>query len=243
MNKYLSNITDTIKKKKFYNLGFLGDSITSTEWVHPNWRETIRYTLEEELEKTDLGWQPPSWYIRTINAGFNGATTQDMLSLLDQGLFVHNPNIIIFINTINDMDLGLTKEQHATNTRKILDLLTNNADHIVMCTANSTLSEEYNKKYDQFIKPMRKIISGYNLDFIDLFELTAKIDKSDMFTFISEDGNPEMGIEPGAIDFAHPNTLGNAYIAKILLKEIFDIEFNHVRYTTDSKNDIKYPQY
>ncbi|MEA3449779.1 MAG: hypothetical protein U9Q85_02265 [Patescibacteria group bacterium] len=64
-----------------------------------------------------------------------------------------------------------------------------------------------------------------------------------IFTFVSENGNADAGIEPGAIDFGHPNQLGNAYIAKIILKEIFDIDFDPELYIKETLEGKKYPSY
>lgn len=78
---------------------------------------------------------------------------------------------------------------------------------------------------------------------IDLFSEYAKLDLEKFYTFISESGNEDAGIKAGEIDFGHPNQLGNAYIAKILLKAIFAIEFDADRYIKESLAGRKNPGY
>ena len=69
----LKLIKSHLNKDKTFRIVFMGDSITSTEWVHPNWREIIEYVLKMELEKQMKDWKIPSWGIRCI-----------MLALMDQ---------------------------------------------------------------------------------------------------------------------------------------------------------------
>jgi hypothetical protein len=63
MIMYLSinQIKDYLNKNDKFRIVFVGDSITSTEWVHPNWREIIEYVIKEELEKIISDWRIPSW--------------------------------------------------------------------------------------------------------------------------------------------------------------------------------------
>ncbi|KKS30698.1 MAG: hypothetical protein UU92_C0021G0013 [candidate division WWE3 bacterium GW2011_GWA1_42_12] len=46
---YLEKVTKSLKENGSYRILFLGDSITSAEWVHPNWREIVEYVLKEEF--------------------------------------------------------------------------------------------------------------------------------------------------------------------------------------------------
>ena len=56
--------------------------------------------------------------------------------------------------------------------------------------------------------------------FVDMYEKTKDLPMERIYTFHEEEGNEECGIKPGGIDFIHPNTLSNAYIAQIFLKQI-----------------------
>ena len=72
INANLEKIEKKLRQGDWYRIAFLGDSITSAEWVHPNWREITEYVLKDKME-TILGeWETPSWKIRCYNAGFNG---------------------------------------------------------------------------------------------------------------------------------------------------------------------------
>jgi len=50
-------------------------------------------------------------------------------------------------------------------------------------------------------------------------------------------------LEGGESDLEHPNQLGNAYIAKIILKEVFDIDFDADKYIRETFEGLKYPGY
>jgi len=72
----LQEISETIKSKGRYWIAFTGDSITSCEWVHPNWREIVEYVLQNELTdylKND--WKTGEWGIKGFNFAYDGATT------------------------------------------------------------------------------------------------------------------------------------------------------------------------
>ena len=86
MNENLKKIINKLKEGGWYRVAFLGDSITSTEWVHPNWREIVEYVLKSELEEWVEKWEKPWWKMRFYNAGFNGATTRDMIGFIDEEL-------------------------------------------------------------------------------------------------------------------------------------------------------------
>lgn len=45
----MDEIKNALKTNGKYWIAFVGDSITSTEWVHPNWREIVEYVLKEEM--------------------------------------------------------------------------------------------------------------------------------------------------------------------------------------------------
>ena len=81
MNSTLELIFTQIHNDNFHRIGFVGDSITSTEWVHPNWRAIVEYVLKEELTSLIGNWKTPSWKIRCFNFGFDGSTTVDLLDL------------------------------------------------------------------------------------------------------------------------------------------------------------------
>ena len=62
-------LIDKLKQGSTFKIVFLGDSITSAEWVHPNYREIIEYVLKQELENDLEDWKLPSWGIRVSILG------------------------------------------------------------------------------------------------------------------------------------------------------------------------------
>jgi len=62
-----------------------------------------------------------------------------------------------------------------------------------------------------------------------------------IFTFISEE-NIEEGIKEGEVDLQHPNQLGNAYIAMVILKEVFGIKFDPEKYWKNNQKVVKFPE-
>lgn len=246
MNHYIEDIIETITNHQTFRIAFLGDSITSTEWVHPNWQEIIEYVLKYEIqagETEEDKWRLASWYIRCFNAGFNGATTRDLLELLDEHVLQHKPTMAIFVDTINDMDMRLLPEEHRDNTKKIVEQLEEKVKHVIVCTSPAGLNENYNQRQQAYTQQMLTLVPFAKSQFVDLYQESHKLNRTPLFTFISDEGNPAMGIEPGGLDFSHPNALGNAYIAQILLQTIFGIDIDPERYIKDARADIKYPSY
>ena len=84
---FIEEAINSLYEKGSYKIVFLGDSITSAEWVHPNWREIVEYVLREELSAKFEDWKLPSWGVRCVNSGFDGSTTRDWLNLLDSSVF------------------------------------------------------------------------------------------------------------------------------------------------------------
>src|SRR3989339_1765795 len=99
LNEYLAKIEKKLKPGGWYRIVFLGDSITSTEWVHPNWREIIEYVLKNVLGEIMGEWQTPSWKIRCYNAGFDGGFTGDMIKYADEEIAPLRPDLVVFMDT------------------------------------------------------------------------------------------------------------------------------------------------
>lgn len=241
-NKYLNDIIDKISKSQVYRIVFLGDSITSTEWVHPNYREIIEYTLKDYIGEKTKDWKSPSWHIRTINSALDGGTTKDFLLHLKEYVISYKPDLVILQGTRNDFTLGITLIDHVKNIEKIIKKVLDNNMNIVFCGTTPSLDNTKNKEYIPYIKKAPIISKKYDIQYINLFHKLQKYDLSKFFTFISE-GNPEEGLKPGDLDTGHPNQLGNSYIAKILLKDIFDIEFDPELHIKDTKQGRMFPRY
>jgi lysophospholipase L1-like esterase len=236
----LQKISDLIKSKGKYWIAFTGDSITSCEWVHPNWREIVEYVLQEELTKFLNGdWKTSEWGIKTFNFAYDGATTKDILERVDNIQLV-KPDLVISLMGGNDREFNIDIQEHIENVKKIIEKL---QTKIVWCT--STPSGESSKKnieYEPYAKALMEIPENENLQLIDMFNIYKKFPLEKFFTFKSEE-NPVEGISQGEPDLTHPNQLGNAYIAKVILKEVFSIDFNPEQYIEDTLKGEKYPNY
>jgi len=235
-------VTNSLKNKGSYKIVFLGDSITSAEWVHPNWREIVEYVLKEELSAKLEDWKISSWGIRCINSGFDGSTTGDWLKLLDSSVFAYNPDMVIVMGTINDMDLGISVEGHGANLKKVLDRISSKVGAVIYCTDIPADSKTHNDSYKSYTDEVKNIFPVGSTIHIDMFEEFRNLDLSRFYTFESR-GNDAVGIKPGDIDFVHPNQLGNAYIAKVILNKVFGINFDPERYIEENNSGKMFPSY
>ena len=113
----LSDIKDKLEKDGKYWVAFVGDSITSCEWVHPNWREIVQYVLNNKLKG--------DWGFRCFNFGYDGSTTKDILEKTDYIKSV-NPDLVIMMIGGNDPFLNVSVEDHIKNINEIKDRLKTN---------------------------------------------------------------------------------------------------------------------
>ena len=231
----IKNQIDTNGK---YWIAFVGDSITSCEWVHPNWREIVEYVLQSKM--TDyLGgdWEASEWGIKGFNFGYDGATTKDILGRVEDIRKI-TPDLVIGLMGGNDPTFGISVSESIDNINAFIEKIKTN---VVWC--NSTPAGQGSKKNDQY-KPYAKEFMEtskiVNIQKIDMFNIYQKFDTKRFFTFISEE-NPIEGIKDGEDDLQHPNQLGNAYISKVILKEVFDINFDPEKYWQDTLNGEKLP--
>jgi len=236
---------DTIRKKLeasgIYRIVFVGDSLTSTEWVHPNWREIVEYVLKAELEKQISDWKIPSWQIRTINSGLDGATTSDIVQKLDEYVFKYTPDLMMLMIGGNDLYF-LTPEETSQNFKTIIESCHEKGIKIALSTDLRLFNSEHDEK-DQDVREIIRTFKDKVDVFTDLHELMREEPLEEFFTFISENGNKDAGIEPGGIDYCHPNSYGNAVMAKYFLKSIFGISFDPITYMKDVNSGIMFPNY
>jgi lysophospholipase L1-like esterase len=235
----LQEISEKIKSDGKYWVSFTGDSITSCEWVHPNWREIVEYVLKEELQKIYRDeWKIPSWGLRCFNFVFDGATTVDILEKINDIKSV-NPDLVIGLMGSNDRT-RLSLEEHTENIKKIVENLDT---QVIWCNSICFLESSLrNNEYRPFAEASMQISSSEKLQLIDMFNIFKSFPLERFFTFRSED-NPVEGVTEGQIDDTHPNQLGNAYIAKVVLKEVFGIDFDPEKYWKETLSGEKYPNY
>lgn len=223
----INDIQQQIDENGKYWIAFVGDSITSCEWVHPNWREIVQYVLNDKLSG--------DWGFRCFNFGYDGSTTKDILEKVDYIKLI-NPDLVIMMIGGNDPFLNVSVEDHIKNINEIKTKLNTN---FILSTDNKPWNDVAVSKYSPYIEADKKL--GFD-KFINLFEISDKFPKEKIYTFISEE-NPVENIKAGDLDYWHPNQLGNAYIAKVILKNVFNIEFDPELYITDTFKGEKTPKY
>jgi len=232
-----------LKKNGKYWIVFTGDSITSCEWVHPNWRDIVIYVLHTEATKILEGdWQTVEWGIKGFNFAYDGATTKDIYEKLDE-ILLTKPQLVIGLMGGNDPALGISAEESVEYIGKIADVITGSGARLVW--SNSTPAGKGSKKnpeYEPYAKALINMPEKDKVVKIDMFNIYQAFPTERFFTFVSEE-NPVEGIKAGEIDLQHPNQLGNAYIAKVVLKEVFGINFDPEKYIADTLAGEKYPNY
>lgn len=236
----LSEVVTLLKEKGKFWIVFTGDSITSCEWVHPNWREIVEYVLKEEASK-GLGddWKLPSWGVRTFNFAYDGATTKDILERVEDINLV-KPDLIISLMGGNDPALNLTVLETVANIQKISDKV---VAKTIWCTSTPAGNNSpKNYEYEPYAKATMQISQTENFKLLDIFNLYKRFPLDRFFTFKSEE-NPVENLKEGDPDLQHPNQLGNAYIAKVILKEVFEVEFDPEKYILETLSGEKSPNY
>lgn len=239
----LAEIKSYLVNKKRFWIVFTGDSITSCEWVHPNWREIVEYVLKEEMTKFLKGdWKTSEWGIKTFNFAYDGATTKDILEKIDNLLLI-KPDLTIGLMGGNDPTFKISISSHISNIEKIASKLITAGSKVVWSNSiPAGQGSKKNPKYKPFAQAVTKITGNENLQVIDMFNLYQNFPLERIFTFKSEE-NPIEEIKSGEPDLQHPNQLGNAYIAKVILEKVFSIKFNPEKYIKDTQGGEKYPGY
>ncbi|KXK26154.1 MAG: GDSL-like Lipase/Acylhydrolase [candidate division WS6 bacterium OLB20] len=232
---YVQNKLDSDAR---FTIVCLGDSITSTEWVHPNWREVVEYVLKEEL-MTDESWKQASWGIRFINSGYDGATVQDLLDRFDTAVGQHKPDLVIYVASSNDRHDGITPEESGRLNDLLLSMIQETGARTIFCTSTSSYNITYNSKIKEYNREYEDLKADSR---IDLFRKLQAFDLQGFYTFASS-GNAVEGIKPGETDYMHPNVKGNIYVAKIILEEGFGISFDAERYLNDLAAGVMMPRY
>lgn len=199
--------------------------------------------LKEELATLIGDWKIPSWKIRCINAGFDGSTSRDLLNLLEDGVLIYKPSMVLCMIGDNDVHLGVSVEEYKRNIRELINRIgSSGVKDFIILTPPPVLNDKINERFMPYMDEIKKLFPSDKAVLIDLYKDFENIDLGPLYTFIST-GNDVVGIKPGEIDFLHPNQLGNAYIAKFILKRLFDIEFDPEKYIQSTLRGDMYPEY
>lgn len=241
MTNLIQTIRSTLDSRNSFRIAFIGDSITSAEWIHPNWREIIEYVLKEELTNLMNDWITPSWGIRCFNYGFDGSSTGHICDFVKRGVIPADLDLVIYQLGDNDKYTKTSAKTYAANMTNTLNLL---RSHTILCSNPVANDVAFNADYEKTYYPCFLQKSSIpKITSVDLFKEFQKYDLSKFYTLRNISGNSVAGILPNTVDTIHPNQLGNAYIAKVILETAFQIPFSPEKYLEDLKNDIMYPTY
>ena len=236
MTSCLESIRNKIQTNGNFRIAFVGDSLTSCEWVHPNWREIVEYVVKEELQKMMADWKVPSWGIKCFNFGFDGATTKDILDKSGE-IGEMKPDLIISLMGGNDPTFGIGPEETRMSIEKIMDEF--KGINVFWMTSLPDLRERKNTEYEDYRIATLKVGCHENQEIFDMFEEYKKNDLNMMYTLKTD----EYQSENYQIDPTHPSQLGNAYIAKVVLEKIGGINFDPEKYIETNEKSYKFPEY
>jgi lysophospholipase L1-like esterase len=236
-------ILNKIQSGERFRVGFLGDSLTSAEWVHPNWREVFEYVVKEHYSKMLGDWRVPSWGIRFYNFAFDGSTTQDWLDILETEVLALPPDLLIVLGTHNDYWFKLF-DQSAFNVETVVRRsLRGGISNVLYSPGFAGLDKTSNFRYRPIAKACLLQAKEAGAEVVDLHTAFEKLGRGRFYTFTEKFDNSITGKKAGSIDASHPNALGNAYVAKLLLKHLFGINFDPEAYLGDLRADVKYPRW
>ncbi len=239
--KFLDDIKKHIKQSKPFLIAYYGASTTSVEFVFPNWGEIIRYVLKDYLYDADDD-EKVYHYLHAMNMGIDGASSINLLERFDDLVLDKKPHLIFLSVGKNDAYLGIDKKITEENTRKIIQKALDKNIRVVFATTVPALRSDLNEKISEYVEVDRSVAEEFtkedNFIFIDYYKLFSKklIEKS--YTLISEE-NEVLGIKEGEIDPIHYNKFGNAIVAKILLKQVFNIDFDENKFLRDLTDQTK----
>jgi lysophospholipase L1-like esterase len=181
-----------------------------------------------------------------MNRGLDGASSGELLERFSQMIGGLAPKLIFLNAGKNDYYYKINKEITEKNTRELVRRSLENKCKVVLTTSVPALTNELNENTKEHVEIDRRIAQEFlgneNFMFIDFYKFFSEDDLRRSYTLISEKGNENIGIIPGEVDPIHFNKYGNALVAKILLREVFGLDFDHEKFIKDlSDNTKKYP--
>lgn len=147
-----------------------------------------------------------------------------------------NPDLVIYMIGANDPFLGVDVSSHIENIKKFRKKV---KSRVIISTVNKPWNDVAVEKYLPYVIEDRK---EFTESFVDLFKESDNFPKERIYTFLSEEILIE-NIKEGDLDYWHPNQLGNAYIAKVILDQVFGISFDPERYIKTTSEGLKLPEY
>ncbi|HOU75897.1 MAG TPA: hypothetical protein PK957_02140 [Candidatus Dojkabacteria bacterium] len=159
------------------------------------------------------------------------------------------PNCVVVMGTCNDYELGIDVKEHTSNLDKMFKRLEKSCDLFIYSPDIYSADRIQNERYIPYLEsalgiPLireQKNINGYKIysqydwkRFYTLEKAPNELSEEELKTFNET--------KMQAIDKIHPNALGNVYIAKMFLEELYGIEVDPERYLASLRGDkIKYP--
>jgi hypothetical protein len=237
MNKtdLYNEILNSLKSDKIYKIAFIGDSLTSCEWIHPNWREVFEYILKfsfDEFEGDD--WWIPEWNLRFYNYALDGASTKNFLEMTSTAMKEVDPDLFIIMGTANDIELGISVDQHKKNLTKLFSQVNKK---LIYSPSVYSQDKKKNEKYIAYVEVAMNIPVTDNIYRFNGYEKFRDCSSPDLYTLNLKENTNEK-------DPTHPNSLGNIYIAKMFLEELLDIKVDPEKYLKDLRSDtVKFPKW
>lgn len=225
-----------------------GPSTTSFEYVFPNWCEVLRYGLKTALEEYFDDYNQINWNLFVHNMGLDGAVSSELLERLNSLVLSKNPNVVFISATTNDFCHNLPIKDMRENMFKIISDSLEAGAYTIFFTMVPSINEKHNNEYAKYLKEEIAISEEFSHNerfiFVNMFDIFPKELLEKSYTYIEENENHVVGVESGTIDYIHYNRYGNVVVAKIFLKEIFGVEFDHDQFLKDINDEtIKYPRF
>lgn len=237
-------LLEILKSGKEYTIAFIGDSLTSGEWVHPNWRSIFEYILKYSFEKEFTGedWYIPEWNIRFFNYSLDGASTNEFVKNTKRAIDEVKPDLFIIMGTANDSILDVTVDTHIKNLKGLFSLISQSGAQYIYSPDGYSNSEKSNNEYLPYLERVRLELVPDIKYYVDMFEEFKKFPLEKIFTMKYSEF--ERADKDSDIDPVHPNSLGCAYIAKVFLEKFFDTSVNPELFIQTSRDEsIKYPKW
>src|SRR5260221_5776176 len=180
INPNLDFVKNILDQKQNFNILAVGDSITSAEWVHPNFRDILEYVVKEILigfaSEEKSSWSIPAWGIRFINCGYDGITSKELLDRLDTHVLKYSPDMTILMVGSNDLDFNISPEESFEFLNKITSQLRKKTSKIIFVSNPPSTNKVFNNKYEKYLTAYRDFFKSYGVEYVDLFNLMKRFD-------------------------------------------------------------------
>jgi len=217
-------VLEKLKREEICRIAFIGNSITSGEWVMPNYRAMVEYILKYALaeEFDDEKWWIPEWNMKFYNYSLDGGTTKEFLKSYELAVEECSPDLFFVLGTSNDMELNLPVEGFVENTLDLFERITKAGKKCVYSPDPFSDDSENNRKYEKYLTELNKNEFPDGLVNIDGYEISKGFPRERIYTL--EMSESEQKMFGRRTDPIHPNILGYVYITKLFLEGAFGIK-------------------